>query len=76
MADFGPTFNDYVVLTVFGCSTSFDTAVVVPYNTVLCVHSLLKQTVVTILYDNATFGFLAQSLREKLVPGSASTSGV
>merc|ERR1712226_863012 len=37
--------------TVWACP-QFATAVVEPYNTVLCVHSLLEHTDVTIMYDN------------------------
>ncbi|CAE7941620.1 unnamed protein product, partial [Symbiodinium sp. KB8] len=34
------------------CCPQVATAVVEPYNTVLCVHSLLEHTDVTIMYDN------------------------
>ena len=37
--------------TVWACP-QVATAVVEPYNTVLCVHSLLEHTDVTIMYDN------------------------
>ena len=37
---------------MFANLTQVATAVVEPYNTVLCVHSLLEHTDVTIMYDN------------------------
>merc|ERR1711862_1011961 len=40
-----------ISFTVWACP-QVATAVVEPYNTVLCVHSLLKHTDVTIMYDN------------------------
>ena len=39
--------------TVWSCSR-FSTSVEEPYNTVLCVHALLKHTDVTIMHDNVT----------------------
>merc|ERR1712066_1128692 len=41
--------------TVWACP-QVATAVVEPYNTVLCVHSLLEHTDVTIMYDNEVLG--------------------
>ena len=40
-----------ISFTVWACP-QVATAVVEPYNTVLCVHSLLEHTDVTIMYDN------------------------
>eukprot|EP00439_Symbiodinium_sp_Y106_P025766 s1994_g3.t1 len=46
------------------CCPQVATAVVEPYNTVLCVHSLLEHTDVTIMYDNEA---LYDICRRKLV---------
>ena len=49
-----------VNFTVWACP-NFSTATVEPYNTVLCLHSLLEHTDITMMYDNeATHGKLSK----------------
>ncbi|CAE7376080.1 unnamed protein product [Symbiodinium natans] len=60
------------------CCPQVATAVVEPYNTVLCVHSLLEHTDVTIMYDNEALYDICRRMPEQVpeqVPERAFEAG-